>query len=100
MFILLVRGFPGGTMVKTPSANAGDPRDTGSIPGSGRSPGGGAWQPTLIFLPAESHGQMSLVGYSPWGHQHLDVTEVISMHVHTPIQSKNSEKDKDLKNKI
>ena len=41
MFILLVRGFPGGTMVKTPSANAGDPRDTGSIPGPGRSPGAG-----------------------------------------------------------
>ena len=28
-------------MVKNPPANAGDPRDVGSIPGSGRSPGGG-----------------------------------------------------------
>ena len=28
-------------MVKIPLANAGDIRDTGSIPGSGRSPGGG-----------------------------------------------------------
>ena len=26
------------------------------------------WQPTLVFLPGESHGQRSLVGYSPWGH--------------------------------
>jgi len=24
-----------------------------------------AWQPTPIFLPGESHGQKSLVGYSP-----------------------------------
>ena len=28
-------------MVKTPPANAGDIRDVGSIPGLGRSPGGG-----------------------------------------------------------
>ena len=25
------------------------------------------WQPTLIFLPGESHGQRRLAGYSPWG---------------------------------
>ena len=25
-------------------------------------------QPTPVFLPGESHGQRSLVGYSPWGH--------------------------------
>ena len=24
------------------------------------------WLPTLVFLPGESHGQRSLVGYSPW----------------------------------
>ena len=34
-------GFPGGSVVKNPPANAGDARDMGSIPGSGRSPGGG-----------------------------------------------------------
>ena len=34
------QGFPGGTVVKNPPANAGDARDAGSIPGSGRSPGG------------------------------------------------------------
>ena len=28
-------------VVKTPPANAGEERDVGSIPGSGRSPGGG-----------------------------------------------------------
>ena len=26
-------------------------------------------QPTLVFLPGESHGQRSLAGYSPWGHR-------------------------------
>ena len=25
------------------------------------------WQPTPVFLPGKSHGQRSLVGYSPWG---------------------------------
>ena len=33
--------FPGGAMVKNPPANAVDVRDVGSIPGLGRSPGGG-----------------------------------------------------------
>ena len=31
-------GFPGGSVVKNPPVNAGDVRDVGSIPGSGRSP--------------------------------------------------------------
>ena len=34
-------GFPGGTVVKNPPANAGDARDAGSIPGSGRFPESG-----------------------------------------------------------
>ena len=38
-------GFPGDTVVKNPPANAGDARDTGSIPGSGRSPGVGNGTP-------------------------------------------------------
>ena len=33
-------------VVKNPPANAADVRDTDSIPGSERSPGGRAWQPT------------------------------------------------------
>ena len=39
------QGFPGGTVEKTPSANAGDQRDGGSIPGLGGSPGGGNGNP-------------------------------------------------------
>ena len=34
-----------------------------------------AWQPTPVFLPGESHGQRSLVGYSPKGHKESDMTE-------------------------
>ena len=45
-------GFPGGSVVKNPPANAGD---AGSIPGSGRSLGGRKkWQPTPVFLPEKS----------------------------------------------
>jgi len=29
------------------------------------------WQPTPVFLPGESHGQRSLVGYSPRGHKRV-----------------------------
>jgi len=36
-------------MIKNPPANTGDTRDMGLIPGSGRSPGGRKWQPTLVF---------------------------------------------------
>ena len=38
-------GFPGGISVKNLPANAGDIGDVGSIPGSGRSPGGGHGKP-------------------------------------------------------
>ena len=38
-------GFPGGSVVKNQPGNAGDIRDMGSIPGSGRSPGGGHGNP-------------------------------------------------------
>ena len=38
-------GFPGGAVVKNPSAKAGGSRDTGSIPGSGRSPREGNGNP-------------------------------------------------------
>ena len=38
-------GFPGGSVGKEPACNAGDARDMGSIPGSGRSPGGGYGYP-------------------------------------------------------
>ena len=33
------------------------------------------WQPTPVFLPGKSHGQRSLVGYSPWGCKESYTTE-------------------------
>ena len=32
---------------------------------------------TPVFLPRESHGQRSLVSYSPWGPKELDMNEEI-----------------------
>ena len=33
------------------------------------------WIPITVFLPAKSHEQRNLVGYSPWGCKELDMTE-------------------------
>ena len=44
-----------------------DSGDAGSIPESGRSPGGGNGNPIPVFLPGESHGQGSLVDYNLQG---------------------------------
>ena len=33
------------------------------------------WQSTPVLLPGKSHGQRSLVGYSPWGRKESDTTE-------------------------
>ena len=41
--------------------------DAALIPGFGKIPWRRKWQPTPVFLPEESHGQRSLVGYSPFG---------------------------------
>ena len=63
--------------IKSPPANAGDIRDSGSIPGLGSSLGGGhgSSEYTPVFLSGESHGQRSLAGNSPWGRKDSDTTE-------------------------
>ena len=61
-----ILGFPGGSVVKNLPARAGDAGDVGSIARSGKIPWRSKWQSTPVFLPGESHGQRSLVGYSPW----------------------------------
>ena len=61
-------------VVKSLSANAGDARDRGLIPGSGRSPGAGNGKPSPVFLPGKSYGWRSLAGYSPWGCKESDTT--------------------------
>ena len=37
------------------------------------------WQPTPVFLPGESQGRGSLVGYRLWGHKELDMTEALNL---------------------
>lgn len=39
VFIFIINGSPGGSMVENPSAIAGDLRDMSSVPGSGKPPG-------------------------------------------------------------
>ena len=38
------------------------------------------WQPTLVFLPGESHGRRSLVGYTPCSCKESDKTERLTLH--------------------
>ena len=61
-------GFPGSSVVKKPPANAGD---AGFNPWVRKIPWKRKWQPSPVFLPGKSHGQMSLVGYSPSGRKGL-----------------------------
>ena len=68
-------------VIKSLPANVGDIRVLGLITRSGRSPGG-EHSTTPVFLPGESHGQRSLVGYSPRGHSESDMTEA-TQHTRT-----------------
>ena len=57
---------------KESACNAGD---LGLIPGLGRSPGEGQGYPLQYSGLENPHGQRSLAGYSPWGHEESDTTE-------------------------
>ena len=52
--------------------------DVGSIPGWGRSPGGGNGNPLQCSRLDNPHGQRSLVGYSPRGRRELDMTDTLA----------------------
>ena len=60
-----VRACQVALVVKNPPANAGDIRDSGSIPWVRKITWRRAWQPTPVLLPGKSQGQRSLAGYSP-----------------------------------
>ena len=64
-------GFPGDSDAK----EWGRP---GFDPSVGKMPWRRAWQSTPVFLPGESHEQMSLVDYSPCGRKELDMAERLS----------------------
>jgi len=55
-------GFPSGSIVKNLPTNAGDTRDAGLIPRSGRPPGEGNGNFLQYICLEKSHGQRSLAG--------------------------------------
>ena len=72
-------------MVKNLSASAEDAedtRDTGSIPGLGRSPGIGNGSPLQYSCHGKFHGQRSLAGCTPVGPKESDATEQLRAHTH------------------
>ena len=58
-------------MVKNLTANVGGLKRCGFDPWVGEIPWRREWQPTPVFLPGESHGQKSLVGYGAIGLQSI-----------------------------
>ena len=75
-------GFPNGSAIKKLPFNAGNTGEASSVPGLGRSRGEGMATHSTT-LAGKSQGQRSLMGYSPWGRNELDTTEVTE-HAHIP----------------
>ena len=76
------KGFPGGTSGKEPGCQCRRLKRCGFDPWVRKIPWRRAWQPIPVFLPEESHGQRSLVGYSPWGHRvGHDWSDIAQIHV-------------------
>ena len=69
-------GFSGGTSGEEPACKCRRHKRDGLDPWVGKIPWRRAWQPTPAFLPGDSHGQRSLVGYSPQGGKELDTSEM------------------------
>ena len=66
--------FPGGSVSKESTCNAGDSlqcRRPCFDSWVEKIPWRRKWQPTPVFLPGKSHGQRNLVGYSPWDHKRI-----------------------------
>ena len=78
-YLWKTHGFSDGSVVKNPTANAGDPGDTSLILGLRKIPWKRKWQHIPVLLPGKPCGWRSLVGYSPWGHKELDMTERLSI---------------------
>ena len=55
-------------------------RRCGFDPWIGKIPWRRKWQPIPVVLSGKSHGQRSLVGYSPKDYKELDTTERLSTH--------------------
>ena len=68
----LIRIILGGSNSKESACNE---EDLGSVPGPGRSPGGGHDNPLQYSCLENPHGHRSLVGYSLWRCKQSDTTE-------------------------
>ena len=68
-------GFPRGTNGEEPVCQCRRLKRCGFDLWVGKIPWRRKWQPTPVFLLGESHGQRSLVGYSPWGCKESDMME-------------------------
>jgi len=68
-------GFPGCSVGKESGCSTGDAGDTGSVPGSGRSPGGGHDNP-LQYSCQENPIERSLERSSHWDRRESDTTVV------------------------
>ena len=75
MYSIYTKGFPHGSDSEESACNVGD---LGSIPGLGRSPGGGYGHPLLYSCLENPYGQRSQAGSSPCGHKESDTTEPLS----------------------
>ena len=87
--------FPGGTSGKEPTCQCRRHKRCRFDPWVGKIPWRRAWQPTPVFMSCESHGQRSLVGYSPLGHRGSDTTEATEQEVYglaNDLLEKNPEK--------
>ena len=72
-------------MIKNLPGNEGDLKRCRFNPWVGKIPWRRVWQPTPEFLPGESHGQRSLVVYSPWDHKESDMTAVSELAHRHPV---------------
>ena len=61
--------------------------ETGFDPWVEKIPWRRKWQPTPVFLPGESHGRRSLVGYSPRGRKESNTTERLHFHFFTLLSA-------------
>ena len=68
--------FPSGTSGKVPACQCRRHKRRGFDPWVEKIPWRRKWQPTPLFLPGKSHGQRSLVGYSPQGCKESHTAEV------------------------
>ena len=75
MSLFLPNFFSWSSLKKTTSWNK-------NLPWVGKIPWRRKWQSTPVLLPGKSHGQRSLVAYSPWGCKQSDRTERLHFHFH------------------